>query len=99
MACSERRWIRPDFEREIPAAIPTLALIRLRRHLPHDGVVGGVRDSNPRDVRGNPAEHVDVCDDLAIMRRVEVQRRAKDHVPECDLSQGSDAWSEQSAEN
>ena len=47
--------------------------MRQRLHIPDDDAIGGVRDSNPRDVRSDPAKHVDVGDDLTIVRCVEVE--------------------------
>jgi hypothetical protein len=88
-ACRERRSVGPNLERQIPALIPALAVIRQRVHIPDDGIVGGVGDSNPRDVRSDPAEHVEVSDDLTTVRCVEVEGRPSNHRPECNLTEGS----------
>src|SRR3954470_4080994 len=87
MACHERRLVRPNLELQIPTVVPTLASSRQRLHIPNDGSIGGVRDSNPRDVGSDPAKHVDVSDDLTIVRCVEVEGRAASHIPECNLTQ------------
>src|SRR5205085_11604795 len=64
-----------------------LTSIGQRLHIPDDDAIGGVRDANPREVRSDPAKHVDVNDHLTIVRCVEVEGRPAGHIPECNLAQ------------
>src|SRR5262245_34086819 len=78
MARRERRGIRARLEREIPAAVPALASPRHWLHVPDRRAARDLADANPGDVGGCFRQHVDVNDDLTIVRAIEIERRTDD---------------------
>src|SRR5262245_64762456 len=78
MACGERGWICTHSQREIPAAVPALTSRRCWFHVPNRRSARDFADSNAGNIGGHFRKHVDVNDDLTIVREIEIQRRAEE---------------------
>ena len=75
MVSRERRGIRTRSQREIPAAVPALASCRCWFHVPNRHAGYRFADTNPCNIGRPPPEHVDVGNDLTILREPETKRR------------------------